>query len=310
MMFGAIPSPQDYRDYHVSLLTTTTSNHPDEYMHPFIDTVYNQGGIGSCVPYAGTKYIREAQERLERGAAVRFSVGFDYGYRTPEQYQGEGMIVREYLENRLKVGSIPHEMLPVNDLYYNLRGKIRPAMIEAASKYKIAAYARVYTPDEVKSAIRTLGPVIIVFPVYESFLQGGDLPLPDTSTEQQFAFHAVAVVGWQRDNRWRIINSWGDRWGNGGFGTIPFNYPITETWAVTDKIDPRPAMKMPETLNPLPIKVKVVMEGREIAFPDVPPMIVGIDGKNRTMVPIRALEAAGLKVIWDEASKTILIKRA
>ena len=47
-------------------------------------------------------------------------------------------------------------------------------------------------------------------------------------------YHAMTIVGWTADNYWIVLNSWGDTWGKGGFGYIPFSYPIVEAWGVID----------------------------------------------------------------------------
>lgn len=52
---------------------------------------------------------------------------------------------------------------------------------------------------------------------------GGDVP-------GSAGWHAVAIIGYDDSKRrFEFKNSWGDRWGSGGFGTLPYEYVTTYT---------------------------------------------------------------------------------
>lgn len=54
-------------------------------------------------------------------------------------------------------------------------------------------------------------------------------------------------------------------------------------------------------------KVSVTLDSNEIAFPDAQPFI---DGRSRTLVPIRFVsEAMGAEVLWDNDAKTVIINK-
>ncbi len=51
--------------------------------------------------------------------------------------------------------------------------------------------------------------------------------------------HAILLVGWKRINDedyWIILNSWGEEWGNKGFGYIPATEQILEAYCILDEV--------------------------------------------------------------------------
>lgn len=236
---GVMLSPSDERDFPVSNLVPTPSSFPDRYVISPLPEVYDQNGYGMCVAFS-LATIKEIQEWRERGYRIRYSPGFIYANRNDWDYQGEGMVPREALDRMLKDGVCAFDSFPhVNRMDY-LKDKLLPvwaACFDEARPQRIKSYARLYTPEDVKSALTQLGPVMICIPIYPSFYRGKDLPVPDTAREEIKGRHAMTLIGWEND-RWIIRNSWGSEWGEGGNCTIPFSYPIDEMWSITDKYEP------------------------------------------------------------------------
>lgn len=238
---GVKPSPPDDRDYPVSKLVPAPDQTPTEFIVAPLPEVYDQNGYGMCVAF-GLATIKEIQEWKERGIRTRYSPGFIYANRNEEDHQEEGMVPRQALNKLLKDGVCSYHGFPYLDVVPNLKEKLQPvwaACFENAKSQRIKAYARLYTPHDVKSALMQLGPVLICIPVYPSFYSGGDLALPDMSWEYKLGAHAMTIIGWKND-RWVIRNSWGSDWGHEGNCTMPFNYPIYEMWSITDKYEPAP----------------------------------------------------------------------
>lgn len=59
---------------------------------------------------------------------------------------------------------------------------------------------------------------------------------------------AITCYGWQ-GNYWKIQNSWGTSWGNGGTCLLDMNYPLSEAWSITDKITPPRKYKTDVTVD-------------------------------------------------------------
>lgn len=103
-----------------------------------------------------------------------------------------------------------------------------------AQKHQAIKYMRLGTPDvvtvdQMKACLAAGFPFVFGFTVYESFESDavdrtGVVPMPSKS-EDTLGGHAVAAVG-DNDQDQRILcqNSWGPKWGKGGFFTIPYDY--------------------------------------------------------------------------------------
>ena len=72
-------------------------------------------------------------------------------------------------------------------------------------------------------------PFVFGFAVYESFLtkqvqKTGRVAMPKKK-ERVIGGHAVLAVGYnQREKRFIVRNSWGQKWGISGYFTLPFAY--------------------------------------------------------------------------------------
>jgi hypothetical protein len=243
---GLIRSTHDSRDYTIAMLGLTIETvYPEEYQCLGARLgVGDQGGYGMCVAYS-LKAIKEYQELKERGTLTKWSAAFIYGNRDPSHWQGEGMMLREALSKLITDGTCSNKLLGINNNYIFCKQNITNEMRVAAVPQKVAAYARCYSNNELKSALMNLGPVAIGFNIYDSFINcyDGMLTIPNTSVEKNWGGHAVIITGWKRiyddkgyHERWVIQNSWGTRWGDNGYAYMPITYPIYERWTITDYI--------------------------------------------------------------------------
>jgi|GEM_PF-1330850 len=231
---GAIPSPPDDRDYPIAMFTPVPREFPEKFILSPLPKVKNQGMIGSCVPHS-LVYTREIKEGL-----MEFSIGFLYGNREETDIQTEGMIPRQALNSLRKYGDVPLEDFPWNIEYKMAKAEIerrKDELYEKAYPYRISAYFRLYTEDEIKAALIDLGAVSATFPVYESFSsaeKSGIVPVPQKD-EKLKGYHQMTIVGWDEKN-WIVLNSYGEKWGDKGMCYVPKEYPILEYWATTDTI--------------------------------------------------------------------------
>ena len=108
-VFGALPSPEDARDWRVgAAMDDIAQQYPESY-RVWSPEVKQQFG-GSCVANALAS-IFEAQTRRERGDTPLFSIGGIYGNRREEgPPYGPGMVVRTACKTVVKWGDVPKEV--------------------------------------------------------------------------------------------------------------------------------------------------------------------------------------------------------
>jgi hypothetical protein len=212
------PSPVDFRDKPAEAVISPILGEtpiPSEYDTP--DTTQkDQGSKPKCVG-CGSTSVKESKE-LEEGNKLEFDD--DWMYDQCKQIDGIPNFPGTYLRTAMlvlkNIGCLPKGGDP-NDS-------------KLIAKYRIAGFVRVEpTPDAIKRAIYTLGPVLVGFRGTNQGWMTGMIRAPKTGEE--IWGHAVKergyVIEWIKGQ-----NSWGKGWGiNGGFQD-PLDYMPFEAWAV------------------------------------------------------------------------------
>jgi hypothetical protein len=105
-----------------------------------------------------------------------------------------------------------------------------PPGIEKAPRFKVADVRRISSLNEIKKALVENGPVVIGVSVYAHTFYGSDtertgritMPAKDDIV---VGGHAVVIVGYDDATKsMKFANSWGDKWGDHGFGYLPYEY--------------------------------------------------------------------------------------
>lgn len=238
-LIGVIDSPYDERDYTLDMLvaTASTSALPSAYRTQSTVPILSQGSVGCCVAcaLASCRYI---QEEMQEGSSSKFSVNYIYGNRLSTDTQEEGMIPRQALKTILDYGDCHwndfsgYSKYPAAKSAYEAK---KSTYDEKAYPYKINSYYRLYTNEEIKTAVYELGCAVISYNTTYNFNypKAGGLVNYD-STQETTGRHMVTIVGWTEDDRWVILNSWGDDYGDGGYCYVSFDYPNNECWAMVD----------------------------------------------------------------------------
>lgn len=245
---NVIPSPEDNRDFPVSKIIAQVNVFPDEFCLEYKGEIKDQSIISSCVGHS-LATCREITETQQNKKYIKFSPGFIYGNRELDDYMGEGMYPREALKNLLKYGAVVYDKFPYNLEVPEIINKVnqqKEQLYKYAKPYKISAYCRIYTVEEIKNALIQLGAISICVPIFESFYRinnDGIVPIPDQQKEKLYGYHQMVIVGWRKDSKWITINSWSSDWADKGKSYIPFEFPITEMWSITDNILPHPEIE-------------------------------------------------------------------
>ena len=199
----------------------------EEYCAP---TRRNQGREGECSAESFANVMTISWKKVH---AVRkiFSSQFFYEVERflqgdPTQDTGARLRVAEWAA--LKVGICEEAMDP--DVPQDFLVQLTDAMIADAAKHRIAKGYHAPTLLEILNAIANGLPVQIGVEVYESFESPsasatGHIPVPNPQTEKFLGGHAIVAVAYDLNAGWvKFENSWGDAWGDHGFGYLPLEF--------------------------------------------------------------------------------------
>ncbi len=186
----------------------------------------DQGGQGSCVGWAAA-YLKTYQEVVETGKdpdAIFFSPSFIYNQIKGGGDCGSGSQLDDALNLLSEQGDVAETRFPYKqaecDVLPNDEVKLE------ASPFKIASWRRANTqdPTELKRHLFNETPILIAFEADDAFfdVKAGDI-YKDPPAKNS-GLHAMVVVGYDDDkNAFKLINSWGTDWGDGGFGWVDYD---------------------------------------------------------------------------------------
>jgi C1A family cysteine protease len=272
--FGWIPDYPDFRDY-----TEETQEVRDVLapaggkkraaaraamdLREWASAVEDQGALGSCTAQAGAGVI-EYYERKSFGRHIEASRLFLYKVtRNLMKMKGDtGAYLRLTMGAMVLFGVPPEEYWPYTDDEREF-DKEPPAFCYAfAQSYQTIKYYRHDPPGlaragvlaRLKAALAAGHPAMFGFTVYSSIEQAaatGRIPYP-SAREKIAGGHAVVAMGYDDKMTIRnkagsgetrgallIRNSWGEGWGERGYGWLPYQYVLgglaEDFWSVLKK---------------------------------------------------------------------------
>lgn len=139
-----------------------------------------------------------------------------------------GASLRDGIKSINKVGYCNETQWPYE--IDRFREKPEKSCYEYASHHKALSYKRVLQDEtHIKSVINMGFPIVFGISVYESFeteetTKTGMVPMPKEG-ERMLGGHAIVLVGYDDSNKRFIFrNSWGEEWGDKGYGYLPYKY--------------------------------------------------------------------------------------
>ncbi len=274
MSFGWIPDYPDFRDYteeteEVRGLLAPSGGKKRAPSRAVVDlrewasAVEDQGALGSCTAQAGAGVI-EYYERKSFGRHIEASRLFLYKVtRNLMKMKGDtGAYLRLTMGAMVLFGVPPEEYWPYSDDEREF-DKEPPAFCYAfAQNYQTIKYYRHDPPGlsragvlaRIKAGLGAGHPAMFGFTVYSSIEQAaatGRIPYP-SAKEKIAGGHAVVAMGYddKMTNRNKagsgetrgallIRNSWGEGWGEKGYGWLPYQYALAglaeDFWSVLKK---------------------------------------------------------------------------
>lgn len=225
---GCIHTKRDIRDYKINKESNETF--PDSFSLQ-TKTIFDQGDVGSCVAHATSSLVEGIYDEP-------FSPGWVYGNRN-YGYTGRGMTIQDALKTVQKLGAVKKEDFNINEEVpdiFNLVESNRNRLEPLAAPFKIGAYARLDSEEDIKRALLKGLPVIFSINVRMDNLSMNDDYVINMTNDKIRGGHAMVLFGWN-EKGWLIQNSWGPEWGKNGTAILPYEYKIDEAFAISKYVN-------------------------------------------------------------------------
>jgi len=191
--------------------------------------IYDQGQLGSCTANAIAAALRFTLKKQGLADVDPSRLYIYYKERQMEHTiaSDAGAMIRDGMKVVAK-GFVLEAEWPYDISTFALPS-YTPGLAQMdkdAKRDHVIKYMRVPRDLGMRACLAAGYPFVMGISVYESFEQAasGEIPMP-TSTEQLLGGHAVLCVGYDSAaQQYEFRNSWGDQWGQGGYGTLPFAY--------------------------------------------------------------------------------------
>ena len=242
--YGWVPDRPDKRDLKFCTSAATDIIATPDWSKG-MPPCWDQGPIGSCT---GNMFAAQAffLRKRQGGANILPSRLFSYWVgREREGTTGSdsGAQIRDVLAGAITHGICPEELWPYDESQV-LKEPARAAF-ERAQYCQVLDYRRVDNTraEDLVAAVLT-GPICFGATIYDSFesahvMRTGIVPMPDLEVESVAGGHALWLCMLDLVRRMgKVRNSWGPRWGQGGYCWFPLEYLMdgdlaTDFWLVS-----------------------------------------------------------------------------
>lgn len=196
-----------------------------------VSDVLDQGQIGSCVSHgicsaaallARRENLVESYSPLALYHATRRFLGMPIG-------SDLGLTAAQALRIAGSVGLYPADAWPDTPEFY-APAKVPEDFAERSSRRRVVNWEPLAQDETtIRFALSCGYPVLVGIRVYDSFdspatWASGNVPMPGGS-ERDRGGHLVMLSGYDdNEGEFDFLNSWGEGFGRGGFGTLPYDY--------------------------------------------------------------------------------------
>jgi hypothetical protein len=182
----------------------------------------HQGAEGSCAAFASV-HARDIEYYYHNGTMPYFSPEYVYDQTKFSDCAG-GTSMQRCLDLMVNKGVCLNSTMPYSD--QNGCDQVPTAAQDMeAAQYKIAGYNKFYIADrkQVKYYVSHNKPVIVSVTADNSFINAKAGFIWRVKVEGNLG-HAVTIIGYDDSkNAYKIINSWGTAWCDGGYGWIDYD---------------------------------------------------------------------------------------
>ena len=193
---------------------------------------YDQEQLGSCTANAiagALEFNQKKQKQKPTFTPSRLFIYYNERVMEGTVDSDAGAMIRDGIKSVAQQGAPPEKPWWPYDIT-KFREKPPKPVNDEAAKHQAVLYQRVArTLNQMKGCLAAGFPFIFGFSVYESFESQTvastgvvNMPLPK---EKLLGGHAVLAVGYNdSESRFIVRNSWGDKWGQKGYFTMPYTY--------------------------------------------------------------------------------------
>ena len=245
--YGWTPDLPDQRDHLYAAPLPKLGPLPAKVdLRKLCPKVYDQGQIGSCTAnaIAGAIEFDLNNQKLKSFTPSRLFIYFNERSMEHSVATDSGAQIRDGVKSVNQLGVCPETEWTYDATPADPNTSVWPAGAKPAQKptpacyqdalnHQVTSYQRVNRDlAQMKGCLAAGYPFVFGFTVYDAFESGvvaktGVLNMP-TSAEQVVGGHAVLCVGYDDvAQRFIVRNSWGAKWGQKGYFTMPYAYMIT-----------------------------------------------------------------------------------
>lgn len=236
--YGAIPDTPDVEDFKKKYGPTEipTRHHPYVDLSQYVPTVYNQGRLWSSSANAVCSAYGMNLRTLSDSDFIPCRLFLYYNAREHEESTryNVGTSLRETIRALKHDGMCDEKSWPYSEKMFSEKPT---QCYKEATKSKEYVTNYVYESlyqdiDQLKACLKDFSPFVFAFNVYKSFhnqINHGSGQMPEPSAEEKAAvpegMHAVVAVGYDdRKERFKVLNSWGQGWGDKGYFYMPYRF--------------------------------------------------------------------------------------
>ncbi len=229
---GWVRDVPDRRDHSYSPPPELLRNLPRKVdLRRHFPPVYDQLHLNSCSANAiaaAMQFDAIKQGAKEVFTPSRLFIWYNERAREGKVEENCGGQIRDGIKSVAKQGDCPASLWPYRA--HTFSTKPPKSCYARARHYRAVEYQRMgHHLDQLRACLASGYPFVFGFKVYESF-QGsvvertGHVSMPRPG-EKRDGGHVVVACGYDnRRRRFIVRNSWGKKWGLGGYFTIPYDY--------------------------------------------------------------------------------------
>jgi len=203
--------------------------------------VEDQGDLGSCVFNALVNLgefllLRYSSELVDLSRLFSY---WNYRKLYADVDEDTGATIRESIKVAVKYGLCRESLCPYD--ISKFREKPSDKSYTDGKKHLVTSYHRLVTLDDIRACLSMGLPFSFGFDVYDSIYKDevtktGKVPMP-TKKNYVVGGHGVSAVGHDDDTQLiKFKNSWGESWGDHGYGYLPYAYferkYATDNWVI------------------------------------------------------------------------------